>query len=65
MLDLVTEQLVNLAKAKTLCLEMSVDVKRREFVIFLTYSTLQFLQLTALCTVLPSLHIPVVSMFPW
>ena len=44
---------------------MSVDAKRREFVIFLASSTLQFLQLTALCTIIPYVHIPVVSMFLW
>lgn len=35
-LDLVTEQLINLANAKTLCLEMSVDAKCRESASFVT-----------------------------
>ena len=35
-LDLVTEQLINLASAKTLCLEKSVDAKCRESASFVT-----------------------------
>ena len=35
-LDLVTEQLINLANAKTLRLEMSVDAKCRESASFVT-----------------------------
>ena len=35
-LDLVTEQLINLANAKTLCPEMSIDAKCRESASFLT-----------------------------